>query len=134
MAKEFNLEIDKTIDEIIDEIPGNSYIALRKLRWSEDAQFKLDIRKWYTNSQGEEIAGKGVSFMTDEGPGNLIKVLLAHGYGNTRETLDALSNREEFLPCVKKIMLEKNVDFDSIEVPSIDDVAAAFYDPRSSLM
>ena len=129
--KEFNLEIDPSLDEVIDEIPGSSFIALRKLRWSSNSSFKLDIRKWYTNSEGEEIAGKGVSFMTSEGPDNLIEALLKHGYGDTRKTLNGLKDREDFLIAAKEIIVEKGVDFDSIEVPSIDSLSANFYDPKS---
>ena len=76
-----NLEIDDSVNEVFDEAPGsNSFLALRRLRWSEKGNFKLDIRKWYTNSEGEEVAGKGVSFLTDDGPNNLINALMKHGY------------------------------------------------------
>ena len=126
-----NLEIDDSINEVIDELPGNSFIALRKLRWNENATFRLDIRKWYTNSQGEEIAGKGVSFMTDEGPANLIECLLKNGYGDTRKTLAGLQDRPDFLPAVKEIIVEKKIDLDSIELPSLDDIDEEFYDPKS---
>ncbi len=131
MPKEFKLEIDSSIDEVVDEIPGSSFIALRKLRWSENGPFKLDIRKWFTNSEGEEIAGKGVAFMTEEGPDNLIEALLKHNYGDTRKTLNGIKDREDFLPAVKEIITEKGVDFDSIEVPSIDSISENFYDPKS---
>ena len=131
--KEFKLEIDNEVDEVIDEVPGSSFIALRKLRWSDSGSFKLDIRKWYTNSEGEEIAGKGVSFMTEEGPDNLIEALLKHGYGDTRKTLNGIKDREDFLPAVKEIITEKGVDFDSIEVPSLDSLSEDFYDPKSIL-
>lgn len=131
--KEFKLEIDSEVDEVIDEVPGSSFIALRKLRWSDSGSFKLDIRKWYTNSEGEEIAGKGVSFMTEEGPDNLIEALLKHGYGDTRKTLNGIKDREDFLPAVKEIITEKGVDFDSIEVPSLDSLSEDFYDPKSIL-
>ena len=131
--KEFKLEIDNEVDEVIDEVPGSSFIALRKLRWSDSGSFKLDIRKWYTNSEGEEIAGKGVSFMTEEGPDNLIEALLKHGYGDTRKTLNGIKDRDDFLPAVKEIITEKGVDFDSIEVPSLDSLSEDFYDPKSIL-
>ena len=131
--KEFKLEIDNEVDEVIDEVPGSSFIALRKLRWSDSGSFKLDIRKWYTNSEGEEIAGKGVSFMTEEGPDNLIEALLKPGYGDTRKTLNGIKDREDFLPAVKEIITEKGVDFDSIEVPSLDSLSEDFYDPKSIL-
>ena len=131
MAKEFKLELDPSIDEVIDEIPGSSFIALRKLRWSDTGAFKLDIRKWYTNSEGEEIAGKGVAFMTEEGPDNLIEALLKHNYGDTRKTLNGIKDREDFLPAVKEIIVEKGIDIDSVEIPTIDSLSEEFYDPKS---
>lgn len=131
MPREFNLELDPSIDEVIDEVPGSSFIALRKLRWSENSSFKLDIRKWYTNSDGEEVAGKGVSFMTDDGPDNLIEALLKHNYGDTRKTLNGIKDREDFLPAVKEIIIEKDIDLDSIEIPTIDSISEKFYDPKS---
>lgn len=131
MAKEFQLELDPSVDEVIDEVPGNSFIALRKLRWSPNAQFRLDIRKWFTSSTGEEIAGKGVSFMTPEGPDNLIEALLKIGCGDTRKTLNGLKDREDFLPNVKQIIIEKGVNLDDIEVPSLDAIDENFYDPKS---
>lgn len=131
MAREFKLEIDPSIDEVIDEVPGSSFIALRKLRWSENSPFKLDIRKWYTNNEGEEIAGKGVGFMTEEGPDNLIEALLKHGYGDTRKTLYGIKDREDFLPAVKEIITEQGVNLDDIKVESLDSISNNFYDPKS---
>lgn len=129
--REFKLEIDSSIDEVVDEVPGNAFIALRKLRWSDSGPFRLDIRKWYTNSEGEEIAGKGVSFMSEEGPDNLIEALLKHNYGDTRKTLNGIKDREDFLPAVKEIIMEKGVDLDSVEVASIDSLSENFYDPKT---
>ena len=129
--REFKLEIDPSIDEVIDEVPGSSFLALRKLRWSENSSFKLDIRKWYTNAEGEEIAGKGVSFMTEEGPDNLIEALLRHNYGDTRKTLNGIKDRDDFLPAIKEIIIEKGIDLDSVEVASIDTLSGEFYDPKS---
>lgn len=131
MSREFKLEIDPSIDEVIDEVPGSSFIALRKLRWSETGPFRLDVRKWYTNSDGEEIAGKGVSFMTDEGPENLMAALLKHGYGDTRKTLSSIKDREDFLPAIKEIIVENDIDLDSVEIASIDSLSGNFYDPKS---
>lgn len=132
MPKEFNLEIDESINEVIDEVPGNRFIALRKLRWNPESPFKLDIRNWYTNSEGEEIAGKGVSFMTPEGPDNLIEALLKHGYGDTRKTINGIKDREDFLVAIKEVIVEKDIDLDSIEIPDIESVGS-FYDPKSIL-
>lgn len=132
MAKEFNLEIDPSLDVVFDELPGNSFLALRKLRWNEKSPFRLDIRKWYTNNEGQEVAGKGVSFMTPEGPDNLIEALLDNGYGDTRKTLNSIKHREDFLPAVKEIIKENNFDLDSVQIPTIDDIGS-FYDPKSIL-
>lgn len=129
--KEFHLEIDDTVNEVIDEGSGNSFIALRKLRWTPTSNFRLDIRKWIVNSDGEEIAGKGVSFITDDGPANLIEVLLKHGYGDTRKTLNGLKDREDFALAIKEIVTENKIDLDSITIPSIDSLDADYYDPKS---
>ena len=61
---EFNLEIDPSINEIVDE-SGNTFIALRRLRWNSNSPFKLDLRKWFVSSTGEETAGKGLSFIIE---------------------------------------------------------------------
>lgn len=133
MAREFNLEIDNSVNVVFDELPGNSFLALRKLRWSSDSPYRLDIRKWYTNAAGEEIAGKGVSFMTPEGPDNLIQALLENGYGDTRKTLNGIKNRDDFAIAVKEIITENNIDLDSINI-SIDQLeSASYYDPKSIL-
>ena len=129
--KEFQLEIDPSIDVVFDEVPGNSFLALRKLRWSPNSSFKLDIRRWYTNSEGEEIAGKGVAFMTEEGPDNLIQALLENGYGDTRKTLNGIKDREDFLPAVKEIIDEKGIDLNSIKLPTMESLSENFYDPKS---
>jgi hypothetical protein len=137
MPREFNLELDSSINEIIDEATGgNSFIALRKLRWSETGPFRLDIRKWYTNAQGEEIAGKGVSFISQEGPDNLIEALLKNGYGDTRKTLNGIKDRDDFLVAVKEIIVANNMDLDSVDISSIDqlDSSADYYDPKSIIL
>ena len=133
MALEFNLEIDDSLNVVFDELPGNSFLALRKLRWNSSSPFKLDIRKWYTNSEGEEIAGKGVSFMTPEGPENLVQALLENGYCDTRKTLNGIKDRDDFAIAVKEVILENNIDLDSIDI-SIDQLGSAdYYDPKSIL-
>lgn len=128
---EIQLEFDDSIDEVFDELPGsNSFLALRKLRWNPNSDFKLDIRKWFTNSNGEEIAGKGVSFMTDEGPDNLIQCLLKNGYGDTRKTLDGIKDRDDFIPTLSEMI--KNNEIHNFEIPESSD-ETSFYDPKDIL-
>lgn len=128
----FNLEIDESVNEVFDEAPGsNSFLALRKLRWSETGTFKLDIRKWYTNNEGKEIASKGVSFITEDGPNNLINALMKHGYGETRGILESISSRPDFLPNVKRVIGNMNTTLDNIEDNKEEDIDADYFDPKN---
>lgn len=81
------------IDETVDS-RGNTVVMLRKLAWG-DGQEKLEIRKWFIDI-GKETPSKGVTFLTDEGPGNLINALIGNGFGDTKEILSKLSEREDF--------------------------------------
>ena len=129
-SKELKLEIDDSVDKIIDEAPGgNSFIALRRLRWSESSPFRLDIRKWYTSSTGEEIAGKGVSFITQEGPDNLVNGLIEMGYGETQKVIDSIKDRPDFLPTIKRVLTDMDVNLDDIKEEAIDSLQE-FYDPK----
>lgn len=134
MSKNFNLEIDESINVIVDELPGNGgFLALRKLRWNNNSPFKLDIRRWFVNSDGEEIAGKGVSFITEEGPGNLVHALLTNGFCDTMRTLDSIKDRDDFLPCVKEILEQNHYDLNSVKRNSLDELDYNFYDPKDIL-
>lgn len=79
--KEFNYETDESKESYIIEEKGNSYTQLAYERWNETSDYKLALRKFYSSAKGE-TAGKGVTFMTEEGPSELINVLLKEGYGN----------------------------------------------------
>lgn len=81
------------IDETVDS-RGNTVLLLRKLAWG-NGQEKLEIRKWFIDIN-KETPSKGVTFLTDEGPGNLINALIDNGYGNTKDILSNLSKREDF--------------------------------------
>ena len=126
----FNLEIDDSINEVFDEGVGNSFLAMRRLRWNEDSPFKLDLRKWITNADGEEIAGKGFTFITEEGPANLVNVLLKHGFGDTRKTLEGLQDREDFVPECMRILSKKGALPDSGFIVSDEEGSGGFYDPK----
>lgn len=96
------------LNAIFDE-KGSMYLALRRVQWcSEDAQpdrekSKLELRKWRTTPEGEERADKGFSFLTDNGPHELTHVLVRQGFGNTKETLKALKEREDFPDAVENL-------------------------------
>jgi hypothetical protein len=128
---EFNIEIDPAVDEVFDESVGNSFLAMRRLRWNEDGVFKLDLRKWITDSTGKEIAGKGFSFITEEGPANLVNCLLKHGYADTRKTLEGLQDREDFVPECMRILSEKGaLPEGSFATVQDEPGSGGFYDPN----
>lgn len=140
MPREFNLEIDPEINEVFDEGSGNSFLALRKIRWSEGSPFKLDIRRWYVNGAGDETAGKGISFITESGPGNLAESLLRLGHCDTRTVIDSIRNRDDFIETIND-MLEVKEDgslgvseeclayFKKPKKSSDDD--ATYFDPKN---
>ena len=83
------------VDEVIDEAPGsNSFLALRKVRWNSDNEFKLDLRKYFVKADGTEVAGKGISFMTPKGPTTLINKLLENGYGEASSITQTLLEKD----------------------------------------
>lgn len=87
-------QIINGFDHIISE-RGNTYISLRKVKWTEDSEVKLDLRKYVTKSDGTEQMMRGCSF-DDEAANELTRVLVDTGYGNTRELIDSLRQREDF--------------------------------------
>ena len=87
-------EIIDNFDYILSE-KGNTYISLRKVRWSENSDIKLDLRKYVTKSDGEEQMMKGCSF-DDDTANSLAEILVDNNYGDTRSLIDSLRNREEF--------------------------------------
>lgn len=103
------------INEIVDE-KGSMFIALRKVQWVSDdkepdeSKAKLEIRKWLVDADGEEKANKGVTFLTDEGPHELAKVLVKKGFGKTKEILKALKPRADFKDSVKNLFKDDDAD------------------------
>lgn len=126
MSKEISYTIHDGFDHIIEE-SGNVFIALRKLSWGDRSDCKLDLRKWYSNASGEETVGKGVSFMTEEGPHELTRVLLEEGYGHTAEVLDAIKDREDFGTALRSLD-------DGVLLTPDDENATEYYDPKELIL
>ena len=111
------------VDEIFDE-KGNMFLAMRKVQWCKPGvepdpnKAKLELRKWNMTQEGE-IPSKGFSFLTDEGPNELVDVLISNGYGHTKDILLKLKEREDFDDIVKSIYDEVDSDeeyFDARDV------------------
>lgn len=122
---EFKYEVDPEFDYLIEE-KGNQALFFRRVSWNgRDA--KPEIRKWYVDGTSE-TPGKGFSFMTEEGPNELIKTMTELGYGNTEEVLENISKRDDFPVAVKKVLgkgvEELTEEYDSVELEDV-------YDPRA---
>jgi hypothetical protein len=77
---------------------------------TEDQQCKNAIRmvsdalkRLGFTDDGKEIALKGCTFLTEEGPHNLTKALIQEGYGHTKEVLGELKKREDFKDAVEHL-------------------------------
>lgn len=121
----FEYKIDEDFDHVFDE-KGNTFLALRKVQWGGKGDFKLDIRKWYTNSDGEEVVGKGVSFLTEDGPHELVKTLVDNGYGKTNEVLQGIYHRDDFEKCLENLRngvdIVENDIYDDEDYHDISDI------------
>lgn len=87
---------------------GSTCGTVRKVQWVKDgnepdeSKAKVEIRKMYINSAGEKT-GKGYTFSTPEGPGELAVGLIKNGFGETKEILRAVRTRDDFLDAAKTI-------------------------------
>lgn len=124
MAKEFTYTVDSDFDYTIDE-KGNTFIALRKIDWGNKGEYKLDLRKYYASETGETMS-KGLSFLTDEGPDELTKVLIETGYGDDEELANTIiENRPELLGRICSEMNKRGITANDVEYEDEE-----FYDPE----
>lgn len=116
------------LDAIFDE-KGSMFLSMRKVQWIKEgnepdpSKAKLELRKWIVGPDGVEKANKGMTFLTEEGPHELAKTLVHHGYGKTKEILLELKGREDFQESV-------NTLFDKDE----DTGSGEYFDMRSALL
>lgn len=116
------------IDGIFDE-KGSTFLALRKTQWCEQDEepdpekAKLELRKFRITSEGER-ADKGFSFLTEDGPHELVKVLVQEGFGNTKEIIQELKKRSNFRESIE------NLFDDTEEIDSNGE----YFDMRSVLL
>ena len=105
------------LNEIFDE-KGSTFIAMRRVQWCEEGKqpdkekSKLELRKWRITPEGEERADKGFSFLTDEGPHELARVLVHNGYGDTKVLLKELKVRDDFKDSVDHLFDKEEVSDD----------------------
>lgn len=107
-SSKFTFTIVDDFDRVFDE-KGNESLNLRKIKWGEREKVHLDMRKWIASENGE-VMGKGISFLTEDGPGELINVLIEEGYGHTQEIVKRLADREDFVPTISDVLGETITD------------------------
>lgn len=107
------------IDEVVDT-KRNSVILLRKLAWG-DGDEHLELRKWVVDIN-KETPLKGVTFLTEDGPNNLVSVLLRKGYGKTKDVLESISIRDDF-----------KESLDEINNPKCKSASSKYIDPKEIL-
>lgn len=126
---EFKYEFDPEFDFILEE-KANTYIALRKVKWGNSQDFKVDIRKYMSSENGEQMR-KGCTFISEEGVHELTKVLLQQGYGRTDEIVSAIKNER---PKVFAALIQEIKDIPIDKAKEMVDEALAdqeeFYDLR----
>ena len=126
---DFSYEIDPNFDFVIDE-KANKYIALRKIKWGNSEEFKLDLRNYVANEDGERML-KGCTFISEETGHELANVLVREGYGHADDIAsDIINNRRDIYLTMAnhfnelgQVELKKLVDeYDSTVAAYMDDL------------
>lgn len=137
MANNIKQEILDGFDFVVQET-GNTYVALRKVRWSEVGEPRYDIRKYVTQSDGSEMLMKGCS-LNNDGMKELTNILTREGFGDTCTIVENIKDRDDFaLALAKQGMNDENreilqtifPDLKDVEVPEEEEI----YDIRKELM
>lgn len=116
------------LDEIFDE-RGSQFLSMRRIQWVKEgdepdrSKSKLELRKWMVGPDGVEKANKGMTFLTEEGPHELAKVLVHNGFGKTKDIILELKSRDDFSEAVNTLF-EKEEESGSGE----------YFDMRSALL
>ena len=104
-SREFKYSF-RGIDRVIEE-RGNQFIRFAQIAWAgEDEEvdpdkIKYDLRKYTTDSDGNEKMLKGVSFFSENGVNELTNVLVEEGFGDTERIVSNLKDRNNFVDAIK---------------------------------
>lgn len=113
------------VNALIDE-KNNTVMMLREVGWN-GRDHHLELRRWIVEENGERPS-KGVTFMSDAGPHNLVDVMTGLGYGNTKTILNNIKERADFEPSlVDAIGMQKVIQAKNTEVEIGED---DYFDPR----
>ncbi|MDD3122009.1 MAG: hypothetical protein PHC62_00670 [Candidatus Izemoplasmatales bacterium] len=104
---DFTYEIDENSPVHVVDERGNVYLQMAKYKWNGKGDFKLGIRQFYSNAEGDRL-GKGISFLTDNGPHDLCHALLEDGFGNPDEIVElAKSGRSDIMGAFAKYLADE---------------------------
>lgn len=119
---EYNVQGERVFDE-----KGSTFLAMRHIAWGvsqnetpDPEKVHLELRRWRIRD-GKEMADKGFSFLTEEGPHELTNALLSEGYGHTKDVLDIIKKRDDFREAVESMSVDA-------------DASGEYFDPRSMLL
>ena len=115
--------VDFTIEE-----SQNFFTAFRKASWGNSSPH-YEIRRWKNMPDGSEQANKGVTFLTEEGPTELVNTLVGIGFGDTKIILDSLKEREDFRRCLNTVLGKDDPNYDQ-QAGTVED---QFFDPKELL-
>lgn len=120
------------MDNIIEE-GKNMFTAMRLVSWTETAQPKLDIRKYFVDAEGNEKASKGIAFDPNgDAPNALTLALIKEGYGDTEDVINGIKTRQNFMPSLVKCLNENPEDLETLGINPAE-VASEYYDPMKEL-
>lgn len=128
MDDKFKYYIDDKCDVIIEECQ-NQFTALRRLKWGDEGEYRLELRRWRNNPDGTEFPAKGCTFMTEDGPTCLAESLIQLGYGRTKECLESLYARDDFRKALNSVVGKDDELYDE-EAGEVDD---DYFDPKTLL-
>ena len=125
-------DIDPSINEVVDKDDNNNSIVLRKAKWG-NGNYKIEVRRCYIDSSsGKEKVGKGCVFITDNGPNNLTNALIKHGFGDTKDIVSSIKEREDFNISMRMALTDDELD--DIKNTNINIPEENLYDPRDILL
>ena len=116
--KDYNIPFDEK---------GATCGTVRKVQWvkegnePDESKAKIEIRKMYVNAESERT-GKGYTFSTEEGPGELVVGLIDAGFGKTKDILKSVRKRKDFLDAAKTINDDQDENDDSGEIFDMRDL------------
>lgn len=100
------------IDEIFEE-RGNEFSRFERVKWNQDSDKEyLDIRRYKMNENNEEVALKGMTFLTEEGPSELALAIIRNNFGDTEDYLKALYARDDFSISLNNVVGKDSPHYD----------------------